>query len=607
MDIQLSFYTITSFLMFITSGVFGIVVYFRMKEGSLKNAFGLLSLSGAGWSFFYFLWQITRTEWIALMDVKLLMAFATFIPISYLYLSVALLGKEKEYRKLLAIAFAAGFIFLILDLYTPLVVSNLRPTLFHSAWPKAGSIFSIYLLVWFLEAFYSSFILARGLQKVKDKELNNQIRYTLIGIILAFIGGSTNYFMWYGINIPPVGNIIGPVWVLLVGYAIIKYNLFNIKIIITEIGLYLLNIAIVIDLVFAKTLSEILIRGTFLLTSISLSFLTISSVKKEVAQREDMAKLADQLKEANRKLEELDKMKTEFISVASHELLTPISAIEGYLSMILDEKLVKVEDPKALQYMDSIYKSAKRLARLVTDLLNVSRIEEGRLLVQKAEINALDLINQVIAELKFKAEDAKIQIETDFPPDVNVNIYADSDKIKEVIINVTGNAIKYTPEGGKIKIGYFTLPSSEVEKRFEIMEKNIQEHNQGPVDESLQKAVDQRLRQIVGENQFVIYVKDSGIGLKHDDLSRLFKKFSRVGEWSTWQVQGTGLGLYISKALIEMHHGRIWAESEGENKGSEFFFSLPLLVDKNKVEEIDKQVPQAENAKPLAKTKEDGR
>lgn len=469
---------------------------------------------------------------------------------------------------------------------------------------KLYLIFISYLIIGIgiaLVKFFISWRKAIGAEKEK-------LKYLFIGLILfiffAFffnviirdIIGSDIYYKY--------GNYSIIFFTSFAAYAILKFALFDIRVILTQTAGILLSISVLVQLVISKTTSGAVINFIILVLVSYGSYLLNKSVKKEIKQKEELETASHDLKDAYKKLEELDKMKTEFISVASHELLTPISAIEGYLSMMLEEKLVKIEDPKAVQYMDSVYKSSKRLARLVTDLLNVTRIEEGRLLVQKIEIDAKDIINQVISELKFKAQDAKLSVSTYFQEGADTMVYADPDKIKEVLINIAGNSIKYTPEGGHFELGCFIYPAHEIAKKFEDMQEDIIKCNSGPVDESLQKAVDKRLKQFVGDDQLVIFSKDTGVGLKPDDLCRLFKKFSRVGEWSTRQVQGTGLGLYISKALVEMHHGRIWAESAGENTGSQFFFSLPLARNRKEIENIDKKIPQAADAKPLAKNKE---
>ncbi|MBM2821089.1 MAG: putative histidine kinase, partial [Candidatus Berkelbacteria bacterium] len=340
--------------------------------------------------------------------------------------------------------------------------------------------------------------------------------------------------------------------------------------------------------------------------------LLVKSVQEEIERREELQRLSTQLAHANSHLKELDVMKTEFVSLASHELLTPVSAIEGYLSMLLDEKMARVDDPKAKDYLDHVYASAKRLARLVADMLNVSRIEEGRLLVEKKDVDLSDLIKQVTAEIKFKSDERKQKIVFDGQSETSSEIprgarddkyatYGDPDKIKEIMINILGNSIKYSKDPGTISIRAERIPTPWVAEKWQKIEDEIKVR---PLDdqEAIQSAVDPHFRQFIGKDQILIAIKDEGIGIPKEELPRLFKKFHRVGDYTTAESQGSGLGLYITRALVELHHGRIWADSEGAGKGSTFTFSLPDISTKNELLEIESQVHQEkEQLKPLAR------
>lgn len=231
------------------------------------------------------------------------------------------------------------------------------------------------------------------------------------------------------------------------------------------------------------------------------------------------------------RLFEEDQLKSEFVAVASHELLTPTAAMEGYLSMILDEGMGKVDD-QARGYLNTVFSESKRLASLVKDLLNVSRIERGKITVNLAPLDLNAAINQVLLSLKFRAEERKIKLiytETKMP-----QIKADPEKLTEVLINLLGNAIKYTPEGGQAVI--------------------TTEQKNG---------------------QIFIHIKDNGIGMKPEDAQHLFTKFFRASNSDQTNQGGTGLGLYITKNIIELMGGVIAVESQ-LNKGSTFTFSVPI-------------------------------
>lgn len=242
----------------------------------------------------------------------------------------------------------------------------------------------------------------------------------------------------------------------------------------------------------------------------------------------------EQLKSANEYLADLDKLKDEFISMASHELNTPLAAVEGYLSMILDEHMGKV-DEKASVYLHRAYDSSKRLAELILDLLNVSRIEQGRVKMKFAKTNLYDLAESVMHELQVKADAKKLTLKLEGTKDKVPETWCDPDRIREVIVNLVGNSIKYTDKGGIV----MKMSSEAGRLRFDVV--------------------------------------DTGRGISEADQKKLFQKFSQVKREIDEQ-KGTGLGLYISKNFVELHKGRIWVESE-EGKGSDFIFELPVLTE----------------------------
>ncbi len=263
------------------------------------------------------------------------------------------------------------------------------------------------------------------------------------------------------------------------------------------------------------------------------NFEIAKSIAGEMSLAIQRAEAFQQLKDANEYLAQLDKMKDEFISMASHELNTPLAAIEGYLSMILDEHMGKV-DAKSREYLSRAYDSSKRLAELILDLLNVSRIEQGRLKMKFAQTNLADLAESVIHELQIKADTKKIYLKLDSNKKDVPLTWCDPDRIREVFVNLAGNALKFTDKGGvTIKV------------------------TKGDGDT------------IVGS------VTDTGRGIAKDDQKKLFQKFSQIHR-EVDEHQGTGLGLYISKNFVELHKGTLSVESDA-GKGATFSFTLPIV------------------------------
>lgn len=227
---------------------------------------------------------------------------------------------------------------------------------------------------------------------------------------------------------------------------------------------------------------------------------------------------------------EEDQLKSEFVSIASHELLTPTTAIEGYLSMILDENMAKV-DPKAHEYLQKVYESSKRLSTLVKDLLSVSRIEAGRIKIEPKPFDLAELVQQQVDQLIFKAKDANLTL-TYARPKKEVTVFADPDRTAQAVVNLVGNAIKYTKQGSvKVEI-------NEQAKQVEVA------------------------------------VIDTGMGIKPEDREHLFEKFQRVNTTETAGIIGSGLGLYITKSIVELMNGVVTVKST-YGKGSTFAFTLP--------------------------------
>ncbi len=270
-----------------------------------------------------------------------------------------------------------------------------------------------------------------------------------------------------------------------------------------------------------------------------------------VTLKEKVDNATIKLKHANERLKELDKLKDEFVSVASHELRTPMTSIKSYLWMAMAGKGGKIPD-KVKYYLDRAYTSTDRLIKLVNDMLNISRIESGRISVNFEQVDMKKLIDDVVAEVLPRGQELSLEVQFEQPSEKTSTVVADGDKVKEVLINLIGNSMKFTPKKGKITV---------------------------------------RLKQ--QEDEVITEVQDSGVGMDADTKASLFQKFGLIpGSYRTNQnvSLGTGLGLYISKSIIDLHNGKIWGESEGRDKGSTFGFNLPIFT-KEKLRQMQAEHP----------------
>jgi signal transduction histidine kinase len=260
-----------------------------------------------------------------------------------------------------------------------------------------------------------------------------------------------------------------------------------------------------------------------------------------------------------------EKRRADFISTASHEMRTPVAAIEGYLALALNEHVSKV-DQKAREYLEKAHSSTQHLGKLFQDLLTSAKAEDGRLVNNPVVINMGEFLEQLTDSLRFSAEKKGLFMEfiigTSSVSDSTRNkvvkplyyVHADPDRMREVIINIFDNAVKYT-ENGKVTLG------------------------------------------LTGNNDIVqFYIKDTGPGIAPENIPHLFQKFYRIDNTATRTIGGTGLGLFISRKIVELYNGRIWVDSQPD-KGSTFYINLPRLSSQKVVELQAKEV--AEHLSPL--------
>lgn len=244
-----------------------------------------------------------------------------------------------------------------------------------------------------------------------------------------------------------------------------------------------------------------------------------------------------------------EQQRAEFISTASHEMRTPVAAIEGYLALAMNDKVCLI-DEKARGYLDKAHASTKHLGQLFQDLLTSAKADDGRLASHPQVIEFAEYLEKLIEDLRFAAEKKglalefvmgtdqdKISAESNSQKMIKPLYYTeiDPDRMREVITNLFDNAVKYTPSG-RITIG------------------------------------------LTGNNDVVqFYIKDTGGGIPPEDVPHLFQKFYRVDNTATRTIGGTGLGLFICRKIVELYNGRIWVKSD-YGKGSTFFVNLPRLT-----------------------------
>lgn len=346
-------------------------------------------------------------------------------------------------------------------------------------------------------------------------------------LILASPYFNNFHYLWSG---PLFNTSLG----IVIIYAIFRLHLFNTKVIAVELLISLLWIFTFLRTLLAIATREQVFNGLLFILSLVIGSLLIRSVHKEVQQREKLEILTKELEAANEHLKELDKLKSEFLSFASHQLKSPMAIVKGFATLIYDGTYGKIP-VKVKETAARIKESADRLINLVNNFLDLRRLEEGKMEYSFEEVDLVKLVKNITEELQLAAKIKKIHLSFE-TKNQELKARIDEQKLRQVIYNLIDNAIKYT-EAGWVK--------AEVSEDTED-----------------------------GAKSALVVISDSGRGISSELLPNLFKQFSRESKTAK-AIQGTGLGLFIAQQIVAAHKGKIWAESEGENKGSRFIVKVP--------------------------------
>lgn len=541
--------------------LFGFFVYLSNRKSDVNKYLSIFIL-------FYILWSIcTLAQWlvhdpfyyllvsrIAVLEVVSLYFFLLFT--SSLVEETITLGKK--------IFYAIPFLPVIL-----LVFTNLNAYMEDVA---TCSVINGYLY-WYVYLVSLMYLILIGYALFKHGIKNQsgliKKRTTLIINGIIFVIGWFLFFSWFsnysvsnslawGDNVfimTPIGMLV---FIGILTYAITKYQFLKIKLVAAQVLTYAIWILVGSQYFFADSLILYLLISFTLLLTILFGIFLIRSVNEEIKRKEELQLMADKLASANDQLRKLDNAKTEFISIASHQLRTPITAIKGFASLLLEGSYGELSEG-VKGAVDKVYASSERLVTLIEDLLNVSRIESGRMQFSFEKASVEKLIKELYDNFLLVAKTKEFFLEMKLPENPLPEIMMDYVKIRELVSNFVDNALKYTEKGGATIIA-------------EVRDKGVLIDENGFVIPDKKSEYGKVVR---------ITVKDTGIGIPKEEIPYLFKKFSRGKDVSRLHVGGTGLGLYVGKAIAEAHHGQVWVESEGDGKGSSFIIEIPV----NKIDE----------------------
>lgn len=330
-----------------------------------------------------------------------------------------------------------------------------------------------------------------------------------------------------------------PILLIFLGYLIVRYQAFNMKVFATQALVTWLIVLIASEFAFVTTFAGQVLVGFTLLIMSAVGAMLTHSVKKEIEQREQIAKLADTLQKANERLKELDKMKSEFVSIASHQLRSPLTSIRGYASMLAEGSYGKLP-AKAQEVIQNIADSSMYMVRSVEDYLSVSRIEAGNMKYEMSDFSLKETAERLVDELRAVAIKKGLVLVFRSDCSGNGTIHADIGKTRQVLQNLIDNSMKYTPKGTITVIAHDDLK----------------------------------------KKKMYVTIHDTGVGMSPETLEEVFDKFVRAKNANSINVTGTGLGLFVAKKMMDSMGGKVWAESEGEGMGSTFHVEFPLVTGK---------------------------
>jgi len=519
-------------MIFIASLAFASFLYYGNKKSKVNQAWFLTSVAISIWGLSLFgVTTATKPE-IALLWQYLLDVAASFIPVLYFIFISRFLGLDNRQDKIIALVF--GFFFAIFSFTAYFKVGVQTLDNFGFFWINPGKLYFLFPLFYVVYFSVSLMELYKRYRITTDRNIKAQILSMLLVGAIGLSAGGTNFFPQL-FNIYPFGNYFLLLYIFFMSNGALRHQLFSVKVVSAKLFSGGLLLVLFFNLLTTQDLESWLFALFILLMVLFFSFFLIKSVETEVRIREELEKLAKDLQIANTRLNKISMLKTEFVSLATHQLRSPLTAIKGYVSMILEGSYGPVGD-KMREPLERIFSSTGTLAQVVQDFLDVSRIEQGSMKYDMKAFSLKDLVQEVINEQTPNIEHSKLQFsfESDEGDQNGASylVFGDRSKLKQVIVNLIDNAIKYTKEG------FIAVHLS------------------------------------FSKEKVFFNVTDSGMGIDTKTVGALFQKFERADGADEVNVRGTGLGLYIARQIIEAHDGQISVKSEGIGKGSTFSIEL---------------------------------
>lgn len=527
----------THILPLVISLFLGFQVLISNPKGLANRVLFFTTAFFAIWVYFNLILWASPTPEIVVFFWSLIVPVELLMYLSAVYLVYLFSHNQVDMPTWLKLIFSLSLVPILLFAHTSLNVIGLSPDCDTGAFE--GIVIQYMYFVELILLGVIIFFIICGLRRLEQKNDKRQLLYVGIStfIFLAFFtAGNFTLFFDLGPFYEQYKLSGMPVFAAIVSYSIIKYRTFNTKTLITEVLISTLWILMFSMLLF-RDMSYA--RPIIFITLIIFGFLGIllsRIMRRELAQKAEIERLAVGLERANARLQELDKQKSEFVSIASHQLRSPLTAIRGYAAMLRDGSYGTMPD-KANEPLDRIHESAKLMASSIEDFLSVSRIESGNMKYEMADFNLREQAEHIVDDLR--AEALKVGLVLSYKSDLTCQgfVHADIGKTQQILHNLINNSLKYTQKG---TVTVF-----------------VHEH--------------------LDNKKLYVEIIDTGIGMSKETIDTLFAKFTRAKNANSVNIKGTGLGLFVAREMARAMQGEITAHSAGDGQGSHFVLELPLL------------------------------
>jgi len=531
-------------------GILGFMVFFGDRKSLTNRMFLFFSVITIIWGIVNYLdYQVSSPIWV-LWLLRFEIFFAVWHAFSFFQLFYVFPKTQLTFPKWYKLGLIPLVIVTSLINLSPLVFPSIAQLSTTGTVSKTVVGPGIYLFILIVVGLIiaSIYLMIKKLRHAQGVE-QAQFKFLLIGAIITFTLLITFNLvlpaLFLNVRFIPLGAVFIFPFIAFTAYAIFKHHLLNTKVIATEILAFTLIVITFSEIVISQSLVETLFRvGEFIAISIIGIFL-IKSVLKEVQQREELERLNKQIEAQNAQLQDLSRFKSQLLSLASHQIKSPLAAIKGFVSLIADGSYGEVGEP-VKETLKKVQGSADDLIGLINTLLDVRKVEEGKMEYKFERVDIAGMIAKLVDLLQPLAAAKKLSLTFEGGDAAGTHkpvwVTADPEKLKQVVQNLVDNAIKYTPTGF-VKVILTENPPAAAG----------------------------------GQATTTVSVSDSGLGVAAELIPHLFEEFVR-DERVKKEIRGTGLGLYIARKIAEAHGGTINAESPGEGKGSTFRLNIPEML-----------------------------